>query len=456
MDKNNSEDACATISPLLHSEKSTIMNPQIKKHVQASLEFNNITASKNKRIPIPNAAFEDDIDDLKELTKNLKEQLEICKENYKQQQTRIKRLEYNLEIEQGKVNELRHDNQSLRKMAVDITAMAEQEEEYIANKLLRHITGLKKEKGELLIQVEQEEEYLTNMLQKKLKQLQKEKVDLENTLEQEQEYIVNSLQKQLDLFRRQQISPRLAESDLLNSAATALTISASSSTTTAASIASISSVVPKKSCSVNTSNSISAQLQQQHLSNGSVSSGSTTGLIEMLKAEVRTLKAKAAEMEREYFSKQQQCNKYRRELLQHRKENNLSTDDMDDGRLPRVFRSYHSSSSSQYHRSVSNSSQRSATATTLSSSSTAVENSLFAALNAVFDQTPPLPTASTYYSPNSTVLPQSIPSTTTTRSPSISSSSASSSLQRRDNSSRRISSSLFGLTSTPPQHPPQL
>lgn len=51
--------------------------------------------------------------------------------------------------------------------------MTEQEEEYISNKLLKHITGLKKEKSELLIQVEQEEEYLTNMLQKKLVQVKK-------------------------------------------------------------------------------------------------------------------------------------------------------------------------------------------------------------------------------------------------------------------------------------------
>jgi DNA-directed RNA polymerase subunit L len=47
----------------------------------------------------------------------------------------------------------------------------EQEEEFISNKLLKHINSLKKEKGELLVQVEQEEEHLTNMLQKKLAQV---------------------------------------------------------------------------------------------------------------------------------------------------------------------------------------------------------------------------------------------------------------------------------------------
>lgn len=82
--------------------------------------------------------------------------------------------------------------------------MAEQEEEFISNRLLKRITGLKKEKSELLVQVEQEEEYMTNMLQKKLNQLQREKIDMENSLEQEQEYIVNKLQKQLESMKMQQ------------------------------------------------------------------------------------------------------------------------------------------------------------------------------------------------------------------------------------------------------------
>jgi hypothetical protein len=74
------------------------------------------------------------------------------------------------------------------------------------------------------------------------------------------------------------------------------------------------------------------------------------GLVEVLKAEVLSLKARAAEMERECnvflqnvllnekltllcidFQKQQQCNKYKAELIQFRKENNLPLDDIDDG-----------------------------------------------------------------------------------------------------------------------------
>lgn len=106
----------------------------------------------------------EDIDNLRQETKKLYVQ-------YNQQAILIKKLEFELEMEQGHTNILRHDNQTLKKTAVDMSVLSEQEEEFISNKLLKHITGLKKEKGELLIQVEQEEEWLTNMLQKKLVQV---------------------------------------------------------------------------------------------------------------------------------------------------------------------------------------------------------------------------------------------------------------------------------------------
>lgn len=50
-------------------------------------------------------------------------------------------------------------------------ASAEQEEEFISNKLLKRINSLKKEKSELLLKVEQEEEAITSTLQKKLRQV---------------------------------------------------------------------------------------------------------------------------------------------------------------------------------------------------------------------------------------------------------------------------------------------
>lgn len=39
---------------------------------------------------------------------------------YTNQAAKIKKLEFDLEMEQGHVNILRHDNQSLRKLAVDM------------------------------------------------------------------------------------------------------------------------------------------------------------------------------------------------------------------------------------------------------------------------------------------------------------------------------------------------
>ncbi|KAF1799741.1 hypothetical protein V8B55DRAFT_1541142 [Mucor lusitanicus] len=339
---------------------------------------------------------------------------------YHQQSLHIKKLEFDLEMEQGHANILRHDNQALKKTAVDMSVLTEQEEEFISNKLLKHITGLKKEKGELLVQVEQEEEWLTNMLQKKLVQLQKEKIDLENTLEQEQEYMVNRLQKQLDLFRQQQqqqqqqTSPIPSRHESSTCSPSSIPASPVVSATTAA------TAIPS-----------SRQMADSMLP-------APPGLVEVLRYELINLRARALEMEKEYYQKHRQCNKYKTELIQFRREHNLPLEDMDDGRLPRVFRTMQISSNNekQGRRSTSNSSQRSTTTPTAATPSNVD------------------PFESTFMlSSHSFVLPQSIPGS---RSPSATS-SASSSLQRNSaSSSRRISGSLFGLNATPPQHPPQL
>lgn len=83
------------------------------------------------------------------------------------------------------------------KLNEQLQLQAEQEEEYLTNKLMKRLTELKREKEELARQVEMEEEMITNKLSKKLEKVKQEKVNLENLLEQEQEYIVNKLQKQL-------------------------------------------------------------------------------------------------------------------------------------------------------------------------------------------------------------------------------------------------------------------
>ncbi|KAL1920934.1 uncharacterized protein VTP21DRAFT_11569 [Calcarisporiella thermophila] len=225
------------------------------------------------------------------------------------QELAIKKLRFELEMEVGHVNILRHDNQMLRQMTVDMHAHAEQEEEYICNKLLKSIAGLKREKGELLVQVEREEEYLTNMLQKKLYQLQKEKVDMENALEQEQEYIVNRLQKQLETLRLQHQS--------------------SHSVTGASSSVGVSPTSSQK------------KFIPAHSPSASISDygGPSQGVVEMLKAEVNGLRSKVEQMEKEYVSKFNQCNRLKSELIELRKKQGLPISDIQlDESLPSVVR----------------------------------------------------------------------------------------------------------------------
>ncbi|RCI06071.1 hypothetical protein CU098_013416 [Rhizopus stolonifer] len=274
------------------------------------------------------------ISDLNELRDQVKKLHEKCVE----QEAHIKRLEFELEMEQGHVKILKHDNKMLRQMAVDMNSMAEQEEEFISNRLLKKITGLKKEKGELLLQVEQEEEYMTNMLQKKLNQLQREKIDMENSLEQEQEYIVNKLQKQLESMKLQQQQQQQQKSQ---SSSPLLSVHHD------ATAGPVSPVIPKKWSSSSTTSSVN-EIQ--------------TGTAEMLLSEIAVLKSKTTEMEKEFLLKMQQCNKYKSELIQFRKQSGLPTDDipLDEG-IPAVFRTVPPSPGrgSRVRRSTSTSSQRS-------------------------------------------------------------------------------------------------
>ncbi|KAI9469711.1 MAG: hypothetical protein EXX96DRAFT_587172 [Benjaminiella poitrasii] len=246
------------------------------------------------------------IDNLNELRNEIKNLYEKCR----QQEAEIKKLEFELEMEQGHVKILKHDNKMLRQMAVEMNAMAEQEEEFISNRLLKRITGLKKEKSELLLQVEQEEEYMTNMLQKKLNQLQREKIDMENSLEQEQEYIVNKLQKQLESMKMQQQSQ--VTSPMMSVVRDGSTVSP----------VPVSPAIAKK----------------WSPAPGSVNEVQS-GTAELLLSEIAVLKGRTTEMEKEYLLKMQQCNKYKSELIQLRKQFGLSTDGipLDEG-IPAVFR----------------------------------------------------------------------------------------------------------------------
>ncbi|GBB84687.1 hypothetical protein RclHR1_11270002 [Rhizophagus clarus] len=240
----------------------------------------------------------------------LKQELQNAYERIRQQELDIKKLKFEVEMEQGHVNILRHDNQMLRRMTVDMHASAEQEEEYISNKLLKRISGLKKEKGELLLQVEQEEEYLTNTLQKKLNQLQKEKIDMENALEQEQEYIVNRLQKQLDSLRQQQTyHPHHSREN------------STSSTSNPGNITPLPPASPssthKKWITAHSSSPTSPDFGL-----------ASPGVVEVLKAEINTLRTKISEMEKEYIAKSSQATRLKNELIELRKKSGLPVEDL--------------------------------------------------------------------------------------------------------------------------------
>ncbi|KAJ3034716.1 hypothetical protein HDV00_004762 [Rhizophlyctis rosea] len=234
------------------------------------------------------AAFEsEDLGVVRDLARQLKERVDV-------QEALIKKLRFELEMECGHVNILRAENQNLRQLTVNLQASAEQEEEYISNKLLKRINSLKKEKSELLLKVEHEEEMITSTLQQKLRQLQKEKVDMEIALEQEQEFIVNRLQKQLQSLQQQQglTSPALGP-------------------------------VKKWPPSHSPSSSMS-MIDLAPIS---------PGVIEMLKAEVNSLKQKLIDMEREYDDGANTCrdlySKLREEVLKLRTQLAIPVDDLD-------------------------------------------------------------------------------------------------------------------------------
>ncbi|KAL1917363.1 uncharacterized protein VTP21DRAFT_5019 [Calcarisporiella thermophila] len=216
-------------------------------------------------------------------------ELERVQDLIREQELSIQKLKLELEIENGHTNALRHDNQMLRQITVDMHAHAEQEEEYICNRLLRRIAGLKREKSELLVQVEREEEYMTNMLQKKLYQLQKEKVDMENQLEQEQEYIVNRLQKQLDALQMQS---------------------------------------PVSPTSMNNKNHKWPLSHSPTSSSSEFGGAPSQGVVEMLKSEVNSLRQKADMIEKEYVNKLNQIKGLKTELIDLRRKDNLPVDDL--------------------------------------------------------------------------------------------------------------------------------
>ncbi|KAJ1652860.1 hypothetical protein IWQ61_006899 [Dispira simplex] len=219
----------------------------------------------------------------------------------------LQKLQYEVEHERGQNKILRHEIQNMRKQAIQLQLTAETEEEYISNTLLKRIATMKKEKDDLMLEVDREEEYLTNTLQKKLDKLQKEKVDLENALEQEQERLVNQLQRQLDFTRT--LSP--------NSASVSIASSPGGGS------------LPMLGMSPSTP-SPHKRGPSQSVDNG---------LVEMLKADINSLRLKVTDLEKELVSKYNQSQVYKRELLQLRRQLGLSTANLhDDDLTPNVIR----------------------------------------------------------------------------------------------------------------------
>lgn len=112
------------------------------------------------------------------------------------QENRVLKME--LDTYRFKCKSLEEENRELKKARVTIQVMAEQQEEFISNTLLKKIQALKNEKEQLARNYEQEEEFLTNDLSRKLFQLRQEKCELEVTLEREQEYQVNKLMRRIE------------------------------------------------------------------------------------------------------------------------------------------------------------------------------------------------------------------------------------------------------------------
>ncbi|RKP12785.1 hypothetical protein BJ684DRAFT_16763 [Piptocephalis cylindrospora] len=236
----------------------------------------------------------------------------------------IKRIKLDLEMERGQVNILRHENQLLRQQTVDMQLSAEQEEEAISNRLLRHIAELKREKNDLLTQVEQEEEYMTNTLQRKLSKLQQEKVDIENALEQEQEAIVNRLQKQLDALRCQQSqapSPSLS----VRSGSFVQDSGPLSGQPTSPGLP--SPIV----------GSPSMKWRAGHSASGS-DHASTQMVSEVLKAEINAGRIRQSDLEKEVIAQHNQLSSYRKELIDLRKRLSIPVDDLVDEDVPVTIR----------------------------------------------------------------------------------------------------------------------
>ena len=135
--------------------------------------------------------------DSSQISSGLPSEAETSDSESSTQPTELRKMRRELEREKHRNSQLQAQVKRQTQLQGQLQLQAEQEEEYITNKLMKRLETLKSEKEELARQVEVEEEMITNALTKKLQKVKEEKIHLENQLEQEQEYIVNKLHKQL-------------------------------------------------------------------------------------------------------------------------------------------------------------------------------------------------------------------------------------------------------------------
>lgn len=82
--------------------------------------------------------------------------------------SRVQQAEQVLQQEQRRSSSLNDELKAAKEQNVLVQKQAEQEEEFIVNKLMKRLDQLKREKQVLANEVEQEEEYLVNNLQRRL------------------------------------------------------------------------------------------------------------------------------------------------------------------------------------------------------------------------------------------------------------------------------------------------
>lgn len=90
---------------------------------------------------------------------------------------------------------------SMRRESARAQVAVEEEEEAIANRLMKRLSALKHEKEQIARASESDSEWVTNSLTARLDELRKQKQDVIAAAEAENEFIVNRLNKELEALR---------------------------------------------------------------------------------------------------------------------------------------------------------------------------------------------------------------------------------------------------------------